>query len=202
MILLFLTNKLNRMKQMLLFFLIITSLSLSTVAQTNIPPLDKSPMDMCHYPANYPVLKVQNKATEPLVARVIYSRPQKNGRTVYGELVEYGKVWRMGANEATEIELYKDVKIGFTKVKRGRYSVYAIPHPDKWTIILNKETDIWGAFQYDQKKDILRTDIPIVKQQGSVETFSMEFEKINGGANLVVLWDDVKASIPFTFERN
>jgi hypothetical protein len=108
----------------------------------------------------------------------------------------------MGANEATEIELYKDVKIGFTKVKRGRYSVYAIPHPDKWTIILNKETDIWGAFQYDQKKDILRTDIPIVKQQGSVETFSMEFEKINGGANLVVLWDDVKASIPFTFERN
>jgi hypothetical protein len=187
------------MKQISLLFLCVVGLVTSIVAQTNIPPLDKSPMDMCHFPANYPVLKVQNKATQPLVARVIYSRPQKNGRTVYGELVEYGKVWRLGANEATELELYKDVKIGSNKIKKGRYSMYAIPHPDKWTIILNTETDIWGAFQYDQKKDILRTTIPIAKQQEPIETFSMEFEKINGGANLVVIWDDIKASIPFTF---
>lgn len=187
------------MKQMLLPFLCILSFSTSILAQSNIPPLDKSPLDICHFPANYPMLKVQNKATEPLTARVIYSRPQKNGRTVYGELVEYGKVWRLGANEATEIELYKDARIGPNKIKKGRYSMYAIPHPEKWTIILNKETDIWGAFLYDQKKDILRTDIPIIKQQVSIETFSMEFEKINGGANLVVLWDDVKASIPFIF---
>ena len=118
---------------------------------------------------------------------------------VYGELVEYGKIWRLGANEATELELYKDDKVGAAKVKKGRYTMYAIPYPDKWTIILNKETDIWGAFQYDEKKDILRTDIPLEKQQEKVETFSMAFEKAAAGVNLVIVWDDVKASIPFTF---
>ena len=198
-IIILLTFKLHRMKQTLVVFLCVIGSCICTIAQSKVPPIDKSPMDMCYYPANYPVLKIQNKATEPLACRVIYSRPQKNGRAVYGELIEYGKVWRLGANEATEIELYKDAKIGSTKIKKGRYTIYAIPHPDKWTVILNKETDIWGAFQYDEKKDILRTDIPIEKQQDTVETFSMAFEKINGGANLVITWDDVKASIPFTF---
>ncbi|MBC7826480.1 MAG: DUF2911 domain-containing protein [Chitinophagaceae bacterium] len=169
------------------------------MAQSKLPATDKSPMDMSYYPVNYPVLKIQNKASEPLVLRVIYSRPQKNGRSVYGELVEYGKVWRLGANEATELELYKDVKIGANKLKKGRYTMYAIPNPDKWTIILNKETDIWGAFQYDEKKDVLRTEITVEKRQEPVEMFSMAFEKTNGGVNLVIMWDDVKAILPITF---
>ena len=63
-------------------------------AQTKLPPVDKSPMDMSYYPNGYPVSKIQDKPTEPLVARVIYSRPQKNGRVVFGDLLEYGKVWR------------------------------------------------------------------------------------------------------------
>lgn len=187
------------MKQMAVVFIYILSISTGLIALSKIPPTDKSPMDMSYYPVNYPILKIQNKATEPLIARIIYSRPQKNGRSVFGELVEYGKVWRLGANEATELELYKDARIGNNKVKKGRYTMYAIPHPDKWTIILNKETDIWGAFQYNEKKDILREEITVEKQQEPVEVFSMVFEKINGGANLIISWDDVKASIPFTF---
>lgn len=187
------------MKQMMVVFVYLLSMDFGLMAQSKLPPVDKSPLDMCYYPTNFPVLKIQNKATEPLAARIIYSRPQKNGRQVYGELVEYGKVWRMGANEATELELYKDAKIGTNKVKKGRYTFYAIPYPDKWTIILNKETDIWGAFQYDEKKDVLRTDIPVEKQQARVETFSMVFEKINGNTNLIITWDDIKANVPFTF---
>lgn len=187
------------MKQMVVVFICILSICTHLIAQSKMPPLDKSPMDMSYYPVNYPILKIQNKATEPLIARIIFSRPQKNGRSVFGELVEYGKVWRLGANEATELELYKDARIGNNKVKKGRYTMYAIPHPDKWTIILNKETDIWDAFQYDEKKDILRAEITVEKQQEPVEVFSMVFEKINGGANLIISWDDVKASIPFTF---
>ena len=81
----------------------------------DFPPIDKSPMDMCYFPANFPVLKIQDKITEPLAARVIYSRPQRNGRIIFGDLVEYGKVWRLGANEATEIEFYRDVKIDIGK---------------------------------------------------------------------------------------
>ncbi len=73
----------------------------SGIAQTKLPPVDKSQLDMCYYPVNYPVLKIQDKITEPLVARIIYSRPQKNGRQIFGELVTYGEVWRLGANEAT-----------------------------------------------------------------------------------------------------
>ena len=67
-------------------------------------------MDMAYYPVNYPVLKIQDKLTESLAARVIYSRPQKAGRTIFGSLVKYGEVWRLGANEATEIEFFKNCK--------------------------------------------------------------------------------------------
>src|SRR3989337_2091062 len=109
MILIYFWLKLDRMKQMMAVFICVCIYS-GAVAQStaSLPPVDKSPLDICYYPNNYPVLKIQNKATEPLAARILYSRPQKNGRPVYGELVEYGKVWRLGANEATELELYKD----------------------------------------------------------------------------------------------
>ena len=196
------------MKRKVIFFaaLVVTSVIAISVAvnaqmavQFTAPPLDKSPMDVSYYPANFPILKIQNKATEPLIARVIYSRPQKNGRVVFGELVEYGKVWRLGANEATEIELYKDVKIDNTRLKKGRYSMYAIPFQDKWTLIFNKETDIWGAFQYDDKKDVLRTEIKLEKQQEPVEAFTLLFDKTDSGANMIMAWDNVKATLPITF---
>ncbi len=168
-------------------------------AQVKFPPIDKSPMDMSYYPVNYPVLKVQNKATEPLLAKVIYSRPQKNGRVVFGELVEFGKVWRLGANEATEIELYKDAKIGGNKLKKGKYTIFAIPLQDKWTIIFNKDTDVWGAFQYDSKKDVLRVDVKPEKINDAAESFSIVFEKNATGANMVIAWDDIAAKVPFSW---
>ena len=121
----------------LCLLLITCSLSAQTqVASKTIPPvLDKSPMDMVYYPANYPVLKIQEKVTEPLLARVIYSRPQKNDRTIFGDLIEYNSIWRLGANEATEIELFKDVKINGKKLLKGRYTLYAIPTPSSSWII-------------------------------------------------------------------
>lgn len=164
-----------------------------------IPPIDKSPMDMSYYPANYPILKIQDKVTEPLLARVIYSRPQKNSRTVFGELIEFGTVWRLGANEATELELFRDVKIGTAKVKKGRYTMYAIPLQDKWTIIINRDTDTWGAFKYDTKKDVARIDIKIEKQVESTESFSMFFEKQGTIVTLNIFWDNNKATLPITF---
>ena len=171
----------------------------ATFGQSKFPPLDKSPMDVSYYPVNYPILKIQDRATEALVARVIYSRPQKNGRTVFGELVEYGKVWRMGANEATELEFYKDVKIGGKKVKKGRYTVYALVNPDKWTFILNSDADTWGAFKYDAKKDVARVDVPAQKNTEILEALAMSFEKSNGNFNLVVAWDDVIIRLPVSF---
>src|SRR5438105_3715213 len=102
----------------------------------SIPALDKSPMDMSYYPADYPVLKISDKVADTPVARVIYGRPQKSGRPIFGNLVEYGQVWRLGANEATEIEFYRDVMISNKKIKKGRYTLYAIPETNAWTVII------------------------------------------------------------------
>lgn len=166
-----------------------------------LPPVDKSPMDMCYYPPNYPILKIQDKAVEPLLARIIYSRPQKNGREVFGDLIDFGEIWRLGANEATELELYKDCKLGNAKIKKGRYSIYAIPNTGKWTIIVNKETDTWGAFKYDASKDVARIDVNAEVQTESAEDFSMYFEKgVNSATVLLnIFWDHYKVAIPFVF---
>src|SRR5579872_1772066 len=86
-------------------------------AQSKPANLDTSPLDISYYPVDYPVLKIQDKATVPLIARVLYSRPQKKGRKLFGDLVAYGQVWRLGANEATELEFFQDVKIDNKKVK-------------------------------------------------------------------------------------
>jgi len=185
-----------------LLFALSFFIAVATQAQTSykMPAIDKSPMDMAYYPGNYPVLRIQDKVTEPLAARVIYSRPQKAGRTIFGELVEYGQVWRLGANEATEIEFYKDVRIGGKKIPKGKYTLYALVNRDQWTMILNKETDIWGAFKYDEKKDVVRVDVPVEKLSEPIEAFSMQFDKTATGMNLVMAWDDAKVSLPITLK--
>ena len=167
--------------------------------KTKASPLDQSPLDMAYYPSDYTVLKSQDKMKDPPVARVIFSRPQKNKRVIFGELIEYGVVWRLGANEATEIEFYKDVRIGGKKINKGRYTLYALVNENVWTMILNKDTDIWGAFKYDQKKDVLRIEVKTEKQADITESYSMYFEKSTEGANLFVVWDNIKATLPIGF---
>lgn len=164
--------------------------------KSKLAVLDKSPMDMAYFPTNYPVLRIQDKVSDPLAVRVIYSRPQKDNRVVFGELIEYNTVWRLGANEATEIEFFRDVKIGGKKLVKGRYTMYAIPTTSKWTLIFNKDTDTWGAFKYDTKKDVLRVDVPVQKTAETVEAFTMGFNKTAAGADLVMAWDDVSVTLP------
>lgn len=179
----------------------IASAQMQASSVKKLPVLDKSPMDMAYFPDNYPVLKIQGKATEPVLARVIYSRPQKDNRVIFGELVEYNTVWRLGANEATEIEFYKEVKIGGKKLAKGRYTLYAIPTPTHWTIIFNKDTDIWGAFKYDEKKDVLRTTVPVQKGTEVAEAFTIGFTKTAIGADLTIAWDEVSVIVPVAFNK-
>ncbi len=183
----------------LLFSLVLTIvLSSVTLAQGALPAVDKSPMDMSYYPVNYPLLRIQDKATEPCVARVVYSRPKKEGRPIFGQLVEYGKLWRMGANEATELEFYRPVIIDGHKIARGRYTLYAIVKEKSWTLIINKDTDIWGSFKYNQSKDVLRMEVPVTILAEPVESLAMTFDKTATGTALVIAWDNVKVSLPFT----
>jgi hypothetical protein len=175
--------------------------SATTSAQeVKVPTLDKSPMDMSYFPTDYPILKTQNKTTAAPVARIVYSRPQKDNRAIFGQLIEYNKVWRLGANEATEIEFFRDVNIAGKKVLKGRYTLYAVPTETKWTLIINKDTDTWGAFVYDEKKDLLRTDVPVQILTSPVDAFSMSFNKTDKGMDLYIAWDTVGVNLPIEFK--
>ncbi|RYY85455.1 MAG: DUF2911 domain-containing protein [Chitinophagaceae bacterium] len=172
----------------------------NSASRSTLPALDKSPMDMAYYPANYPVLKVQSGGAEPLLARAIYSRPLKSGRTIFGDLVPYNEVWRLGANEATEVEFFRDVRIGGKKLLKGKYTVYAIVTPQQWTVIFNKETDTWGAFSYDEKKDAARVTVPVETLSDPIEPFSLYFEKTANGPSLVIAWDTQRVSVPISLK--
>ncbi len=181
-----------------LFALFQFCITIAEAQNSSLPPVDKSPMDISYFPVNYPVLKIQDKVTGPLLARVIYSRPRKEGRTIFGGLVEYGKLWRLGANEATEIEFYKAVRINGKRIHKGRYTLYAIANEGSWTIIVNKDTDTWGHFKYDSKKDVIRIVVPVQKTSESLEALAMAFEKTATGIQLVIAWDTIKVTVPIT----
>ncbi len=164
--------------------------------------LDQSPMDMSYYPVEYPINKMNGKVQEPLVARIIYSRPHKKGRLIFGTdekaLCQYGNEWRLGANEATEIEFYKPVNIGGHNVKPGSYILYSIPQKDSWTIVLNSNLNTWGLHM-DASKDLFRIQIPVMEQSPAIEDFTIVFQKAADGASMIMAWDNVKAILPIVF---
>ncbi|MEP6845985.1 MAG: DUF2911 domain-containing protein [Panacibacter sp.] len=170
----------------------------SSQAQVQPTDLDKSPMDMNYSPQGYPILKMNGKITTPPNCRIVYSRPQKTGREIFGGIINYGQIWRIGANEATEIEFFRNVKIDGKIIAKGRYTMYAICKDDNWTIILNKEKDVWGLY-YNTTKDVIRTDVPVTNTEKMTEAFTMYFEDVNGGTNLVIMWDTVKVIVPIKF---
>jgi hypothetical protein len=185
------------MKKVLLLIALAFSSFMAT-AQQKVTDVDKSALDVSYFPANYPILKMNGKAKDLPVARVLYSRPMKTNRTIFGGIVKYGELWRLGANEATELEIFKNVKIGGKAVPKGRYTLYCIPYENKWTIIINKDNFSWGSFTYNAKKDLLRVDIPVQASEENAEALTMYFEEKGTGANLVIMWDNVKASLPIT----
>jgi len=159
---------------------------------------DLSPMDMIYFPVDYPKLKMTKSISSGPKVRVIYSRPQKQGRKIFGELLSYGQPWRLGANEATEIEFFEPATIQDKKVNKGRYVLYCIPQEKTWTVVLNSNIDSWGL-QQDPQKDILRFEIPLEKLNTSIEYFTMAFEPTANGANLIMAWDDILAKLPITW---
>jgi hypothetical protein len=178
--------------------------SILNVAPDNVinpyATVDVSPMDMSYYPVEYPKLKMANNSIPPPVARVVYSRPHLQGRHLFTQVLKYGDTWRLGANESTEIQLYRDVMIQDKKVKTGRYILYCIPEADKWTIVFNSNTDSWGLKQ-DSTKDIQRFVILPTHDHGgpSLEYFTIVFEKTVTGADMIMAWGDIVAKLPLHF---
>jgi Protein of unknown function (DUF2911) len=166
--------------------------------------VDKSPMDISYYPVDFPALKMSGNDTSSLTARVIYSRPQKNGRAIFGNgpppkyVQQYGALWRLGANEASEIEFFKPVNIKGQRISKGRYIIYCIPFEDKWVIVFNTNLFSWGLHP-DTTKDIAKIEIPVYKSEKNIELFTMVFQPSAKGANLIMAWDNVQAALPISF---
>ena len=161
--------------------------------------IDVSPMDMAYFPVDFPIAKMSKTAEGQPLARVIYSRPHRQGRKIFGDLLKYGEPWRLGANEATELELFKDVIIQNKRINKGRYILYCIPQANSWTIVFNSNLYTWGL-KPNPQKDLYKFQIPVQHSDISIEFFTMVFEPASAGANLLMAWDDVVARLPITFK--
>ncbi len=143
--------------------------------------LDKSPLDIAYHRTD--------RNTTPMI-KVIYSRPQLKERTL-SELAPNGKVWRTGANEATEIKFFEDMTFGGKKVKAGTYSLFTIPNDTEWIVILSSDLDVWGAYSYKESSDVLRIKAPTSKGD-TVEAFSIAFDN----NTMFLAWGTVRVAIP------
>lgn len=136
--------------------------------------------------------------TPDTYVKINYGQPLKNERVIFGgTVVPYGKVWRTGANEATELTVTSDIKIAGRTLKAGTYSLYTIPQSDKWTIIINKELGAWGDYEYDEKKDLMRFDVPVSNTQETHEAFTIKIKETKARkAEIQMMWDKTLVTIP------
>lgn len=169
---------------LLLFSLLFTT---NTYAQ-KFSDLDVSPLDIASYPSNF---RDSNKQI-----KIIYSRPQLKGRSL-DKLAPNGKIWRTGANEATELVLYKDFYVGDKILKAGTYTLATIPGEKEWTIIINSDLNTWGAYFYNEANDVTRISVPVSIGDSSIEAFSIAFDEGDNGVNMHIAWDTVRVVVLF-----
>ncbi len=133
---------------------------------------------------------------------VTYSRPGVKNRVIWGNLVPYDKPWRTGANEATTFSTTDEIQFGGQKLAAGTYSLFTIPTADEWTVVLNGEKDLWGAFAYKPEKDVLRVAVkptPAEPQEWMIFTFE---DLTPGSASLVLRWEKLRVAVPITVDVN
>lgn len=125
---------------------------------------------------------------------VNYGSPSVKGRTIFGDLVPYGELWRTGANEATTITFSQDVLVEGETLAAGTYGLFTMPGEDEWTVIFSEVTESWGSGNYDESKDALR--VQVAPQMADEASETMEF--MVDGNNLVLYWDQVQVAVEIT----
>ena len=133
---------------------------------------------------------------------VDYSRPSKRDRKVIGgKVVPFGKLWRTGANASTKVTFGDDVTIDGKELKAGTYSLYTIPEQNQWTVIFNKNLDLWGKNGYKQEEDALRVVAKSEKLSNVVETFTIQFSSTESNSmNMDLMWENTKVSVRIVTE--
>ncbi|HEX4954960.1 MAG TPA: DUF2911 domain-containing protein [Thermoanaerobaculia bacterium] len=133
--------------------------------------------------------------------RVVYSRPGKKGRAIFGTkesgaLVPFGEVWRTGANEGTEITVTRDVTIGGTRLAAGTYTMFTTPGAESWKIHFNSALGLWGSRAYDAKNDVATVTVTPKALEAEVEWFTIALDKTDTGADLVLKWATTEVRTP------
>jgi hypothetical protein len=179
---------------MLRLFILLISLSLFASSCGNRKPSKPRYPDNANRKSPIAIASLKEGNT---YIKIVYGQPYRNGRTIFGDWEPYGEVWRTGANEATEITLTQPVLLANEQIDAGSYSLFSIPGEEEWTIILNYELGLWGAFDYKQSKDYKRFTVPVNTLVDPVEVFTIEFdEAINEISTLRMEWDRVRIEIP------
>lgn len=126
-----------------------------------------------------------------------YSRPNTKGRTIFGDLVPFGAVWRTGANNATTLTFSEEVIIGGKKIPAGKYGLLSIPGAAEWTIIITKQLDVTSPSAYKQEMDVVRVTTPAVAMPYSIESFMVFFENVSTNSlELMMIWEKTAVSLP------
>lgn len=128
---------------------------------------------------------------------ITYSQPHKKDRVIFGELVPFGKIWRFGANEGSQLTTTGDIMLGDKTLKAGTYTVFCTPEKDAWTLSFNSGLGQWGAYQYDATKDVLKVTVKTAATPETFEAFTLKFDKPEGKTTVFsAMWDGTMISIP------
>lgn len=130
---------------------------------------------------------------------VIYSRPNVKARKIWGGLVPYGQVWRAGANENTTIEFSRDVTVNGQALKAGKYGFHIIPSESDWTMVFNNDSNEWGSFSYDPKKDAMRVQVKPVPAP-FLESLRYSIDDVTvTSAKITLAWENLSAALSVDF---
>jgi tetratricopeptide (TPR) repeat protein len=133
--------------------------------------------------------------------RVTYHRPAVAGRKVWGEVVPYGEIWRVGANENTTLSVSTPVKIGTKTLAAGTYGLHLLPTEKAWTLIVSNQNAAWGSYGYDAREDAVRVGVTPEQVDASQERLSFHFDDLSeAGVTLVMRWEKMKIVVPILID--
>ena len=138
-----------------------------------------------------------NTSVAGAAVAVRYSRPSTRGRAIFGNVVPWNQVWRTGANQATVFETSADLVMAGTPVPAGKYSLWTLPSPGGWKLIVNKNTGQWGT-DYNAQYDLARLDMTVEQLPQPVERFTIGIEPKGNGGVLRLEWEKTRASVPLS----
>ena len=148
-----------------------------------------------------PPASAECKLPDGKTIKTEYSSPRVKGRKIFGSVVPYGQVWRLGANEATSLVTTANLSIGGKDVPAGSYTVFAIPNQDKWTLIISKKTGEWGTPYPGEGDDLTRVDAQASKLSSPMENFTISYMPSGDGCTMQMDWESTRATVQISEKK-